>query len=543
MNITTAAVAGTMCAGGGFQLLKDFCIAINMPIMSSATYQSHAVTLSPYWEKAALLEMEKAGEEEYELALNDSDVDDDGTPIVTVAADVSWPKRSFKSKYESLSGVAAIIGMRTGKCLYIGVRNKYCCICARATNKGQEPDEHLCYKNWDSSSTALESDIVVQGFLISEDLHRLRYGRLVADSDSSTYKRIREANPFRSIVVEKIECKNHVLRNLTGRLTHLSTPKRGQPSLGDTASRKLVGSQIANIRKGITMAIKYRKSQTDLALRERIQLLQKDIENAALHYFGDHEKCDSYFCTSAHDKILNFYSSHAKSLIYDMSSNFADQYNSIIAKFISGKRINWTQRNSYSDRCHMAVVSHNTHKTFYSLHKSMCDSSPGYHSKKIEETQKNNTIRAKKRPQEIKDTGMLIKRKKFTKRSTGPDRHYNLNTNKLPMSKLELKRACSQFITDLTRSADERAQIETDTKLQLASGGKWLALRRNFLTSSRFGEVCKPRPTTKIGRLVGSILNNCDDHNASRHDKNIRLSYGVNTEETAKAKLEEVLGV
>ncbi|KAF4529895.1 hypothetical protein B566_EDAN016161 [Ephemera danica] len=303
-NTSEAAVAGTMCAGGGYQLLKDFCIAINMPIMSSATYQSHAVTLSPYWEKAALLEMEKAGEEEHELALKDGDVDSDGTPIITVAADGSWPKRSFKSKYDSLSG----------------------------------------------------------------------------------------------------------------RLTELSAPKRGQAKLGDAASRKLVGSQVANIRKG-------------------------------------------------------------------------------------------------------------------------------YHSKNIEETQKNQTIRARKRKQEKKNSGIVTKRKKITHGTTKPDMHYNRNTNKLPMSTLELKRACSQFITDLTRSADERAQIETDTKLQLASGGKWLALRRNFLTSSRFGEVCKLRPTTRIGRLVGSVLNNCDDNNASRYDKNVHLLYGVNTEETAKEKLEEVLGV
>ncbi|KAF4524184.1 hypothetical protein B566_EDAN011017, partial [Ephemera danica] len=297
MKITSAAVAGTMCAGGRFQMLKDICIAIVMTIMTSATYQSQTVTLSPYWEKAALLERKNTNERRR---------------------------------------VAAIIGMRTGKCVFIGVRNKCCCICARASNKGQNPIEHLCYKNWDSSSTAMESDIVVQGLLISEVKHKLRYVKLVANGDSSTYKRISEANPYKSIVVEKTECKSNILRHLTGRHTELSAPKRGQPKFGDTASIKLVGSQ------------------KNLALRDRIQLMQRDIEITALNYFGDHGKCDSYFCTG-------------------------EQRNLIIAKFISGKSFNCTQRNSYSDRCNMAVVSHNTHKTFYSLHKSMCKSSPGYH--------------------------------------------------------------------------------------------------------------------------------------------------------------------
>jgi hypothetical protein len=251
MNVTTAGVAGTMCAGGGYQLLKDICIAVNIPMMSSATYQTHVGILSPYWEKAALEEITEGGIAERDSAIAAGDVDVDGVPIITVAGDGSWPKRGNKTKYDSLSGVAAIIGMRTGKCLFIGVRNKYCCICARAKNSGVDPSEHLCYLNWNSTSTAMEADILVEGFLKSEEMHQVRYGRIVADGDSSTYKRIREANPYSTLVVEKIECKNHLLRNLAGRLTDIAQPKRGQPRLGDAESRKIVASQIANIRKGI----------------------------------------------------------------------------------------------------------------------------------------------------------------------------------------------------------------------------------------------------------------------------------------------------
>ncbi|KAF4522566.1 hypothetical protein B566_EDAN012857 [Ephemera danica] len=561
MNVTTAGVAGTMCAGGGFQLLKDVCIAVNMPMMSSSTYQTHVEILSPYWEKAALEEILEAGKEERNAAIAAGDVDVDGVPIITVAGDGSWPKRSNKTKYDALSGVAAIIGMRTGKCLFIGVRNKYCCICARAKNNGVDPSEHLCYLNWNSSSTAMEADIMVEGFLKSEEMHNIRYGRLVADGDSSTYKRIREANPYKTIVVEKIECKNHLLRNLAGRLSDIAQPKRGQPRLGDVESRKIVGSQIANIRKGITMAIKFRKLQTNLPMRDRIQLLRKDMTNAANHYFGEHKNCEQYYCQGAKDseknlmpklratgidiqiqKHLSYYAVYATSLIHDLSSNYAEHYNSIVAKFIGGKRINWTQRQSYKDRCNMGVISYNSRSTFYKLHKAMCDKSPGYHSKRMELKQKSRTEEARKRKNEDKTNGIGVKRRRLNLGGTGPDKHYNRQTNKIPLTPAELQQACEQFVDNLKRSDTERAQIECDTRLQLASDGKWLAMRRNFLTSSKFGEVCKRRPTTKNGPLVLQILNGTRDTEYNQ-GRDTHMKYGTDTEEEARGELAKQLGV
>lgn len=50
-------------------------------------------------------EMIFAGEEEKRLALDSGSVDIDGTPMCTVIADGQWSKRSYKSKYNALSGV------------------------------------------------------------------------------------------------------------------------------------------------------------------------------------------------------------------------------------------------------------------------------------------------------------------------------------------------------------------------------------------------------------------------------------------------------
>jgi hypothetical protein len=46
----------------------------------------------------------------------------------------------------------------------------------------------------------------------------------------------------------------------------------------------------------------------------------------------------------------------AKSLIRDLDSNPAEQLNSLVAKYVGGKRINYSLGDSYAMRCSMAVA-------------------------------------------------------------------------------------------------------------------------------------------------------------------------------------------
>lgn len=55
-------------------------------------------------QKTARNEIKEAGDEEREIALKNKEIDEDGTPICTVIADSQWSKRSYKSKYNALSG-------------------------------------------------------------------------------------------------------------------------------------------------------------------------------------------------------------------------------------------------------------------------------------------------------------------------------------------------------------------------------------------------------------------------------------------------------
>lgn len=95
----------------------------------------------------------------------------EGVPAITVVVDGGWSKRAHKHSYNAKSGVAIIIGKETGKLLHIGVRNKYCAACAHNIST----ENHVCFRNWDASSSEMETDILLEGFLESERVHGVRY--------------------------------------------------------------------------------------------------------------------------------------------------------------------------------------------------------------------------------------------------------------------------------------------------------------------------------------------------------------------------------
>jgi hypothetical protein len=75
------------------------------------------------WEK-----MQEAAIEEKQKAIECGDLDENGTPIIAVIADVAWNKRSHRTNYNAASGGLQVLG-QTQKKIFMGVRNKYCTVC------------------------------------------------------------------------------------------------------------------------------------------------------------------------------------------------------------------------------------------------------------------------------------------------------------------------------------------------------------------------------------------------------------------------------
>ncbi|KAF4526690.1 hypothetical protein B566_EDAN010119, partial [Ephemera danica] len=158
---------------------------------------------------------------------------------------------------------ALIIGLHTGKVLYMGAKNKYCTKCSYRESKGlpASTSDHACSKNWDNkqSAASMESAIIAEGFTLSEDMYGIKYNRMLGDGGSS-------APPV--------------------------------------ALRKIVNGKLKKFRSSVTKAMQFRREE-DVPFETKIQNLRSDILNSIHHIFGDHKKCATYFCDGSKDGESN----------------------------------------------------------------------------------------------------------------------------------------------------------------------------------------------------------------------------------------------
>jgi len=115
---------------------------------------------------------------------------------------------------------------------------------------------------------------------------------------------------------------------------------------------------------------------------------------------GAHDRCEDYFCkghrlpknennmiieaekTGIVNDIAHIVSrlvANVDSLLMNVDNNVCEQFNSVINKHLAGKRINYSQRNSYNARVEAAVISCNSGGQFLRLmHKNIVNEiSPG----------------------------------------------------------------------------------------------------------------------------------------------------------------------
>ncbi|KAL0894185.1 hypothetical protein ABMA27_014210 [Loxostege sticticalis] len=487
----------------------------NMDLNKSAVAGAIAIGyISNMWEDISLETMNSAAKKERDIAIAEGRVDADGIPVIDVIADGCYSKRTYKKNYSALSGAAAIIGRRTGEVLFLGVKNKYCCICAQAEKNKVPCKQHKCYKNYSGPSTGMETAIILEGFKSSIEMHNLIYGRMIADGDSATYSKILQNNPYKNITVQKIECRNHILRNMCNKLVQLKTDTRFP--LNDR--KNITQDKVMQIRRSIRRAIDHHKSNSESENRAHIEPLYNDIMRAHSHAFGDHSRCKPYFCSKTttaqiaeHEKSVNkhFFSSslwtricfiissvasHAPSLINDVDSNSVERYNSIVAKLVGGKRINYSLKGSYQNRCNAAVISFNTKKTLSLTYKKAMGRSPQGKIKTLEE----------RRLKRILATNKLIRKKNRKLFYKGEDANYGSNCEKedKPPELLEIEKR--DFLKNLERSEGERKRIERETVLQ-SSCSEWLQLRKVLLTASNFGQVIKRRKNLSCCNLVKNL--------------------------------------
>ena len=285
-----AAVWGQLATGGGHAPLQESMSVIGIPVMTKSTFIRTEREIGAWWGVKLQEYMAEAGAEEKRIAIEQNEYHQ-GVPAITVIVDGGWSKRAHKHSYNAKSGVAVIIGKNTGKLLFMGVRNKFCTACTL----GHSKDNHACYKNWDKSSSEMETDILLEGFCKAESTHGVRYIRFIGDGDSSVYGTLLQHVPVWGRDIEKVECSNHACKCYRGSLEKLAT---------ENPSYKGKGGLTLKMRKRLTSAarcaIKMRSKESNRS--RAIKLLEEDLINGPRHCFGYHEKCSTDFCTAAQQR-------------------------------------------------------------------------------------------------------------------------------------------------------------------------------------------------------------------------------------------------
>jgi len=102
-------------------------------------------------------------------------------------------------------------------------------------------------------------------------------------------KRFRLKKPYgTNVIIKKVECTNHLLRNYINRLRNISGKRKNDK--GDVIPgcyRKVVHDRLIRLRYAVTEAIKYRRlEQTDRTYEATLALLKADITNVRVSRHG-----------------------------------------------------------------------------------------------------------------------------------------------------------------------------------------------------------------------------------------------------------------
>ena len=278
-----AAVWGQMSVGGGFNSLEESLSVFNIPVMTQRSFVHTEQMIGKWWWKLLEESMISAGKEEKQIAINKGQYHNN-IPAITVIVDGGWSKRTHKHSYNALSCVGVIFGKETRKLLYIGVRNKFCTVCAKDASKS-----HECYKNWSGSSSSMESDIILEGFRKAEQQHGLRYINFIGDGDSSVHTTLISGVSGWGHAISKQECANHAVKCYRSSLENLVKDKpqyKGRHKLTESQQKRLASA----MRCAIIMRSKeFNERKVDKS--KAAKALQDDILNSTLHCFGSHHKC------------------------------------------------------------------------------------------------------------------------------------------------------------------------------------------------------------------------------------------------------------
>jgi len=293
-------------AGIGPTHVNALLSSINIPVIGDSTLKAREREIGPAIEEVAKSSCITSMEEETKKWNQNGAGRDNEAVSIGASYDMGWQKRG--KGHNSLTGVGSMIGIKSGKVIGYGTRNKRCAICEAADRKGKQPRQHDCRLNWNKSSKAMEADVCADLVNNCSLRHNTQVTILVGDDDSSTIKKVRETVNHE---VEKWSDIVHAKRSFGSALYSLQSRYKG--------NKNLSAKVIEYLQRCFTYALKQNKDNPDG--------VKTSLGAVIPHAFGDHAACDISWCgylqnpsNYSHASLPNGRDLQGDSLKQDLSS-------------------------------------------------------------------------------------------------------------------------------------------------------------------------------------------------------------------------------
>ncbi|CAC5400875.1 unnamed protein product [Mytilus coruscus] len=269
-DINTKVTTGMIHAGIGETQLNNLLAAMNIHCINSKTLKEREIEIGEIIESNAEASEKKFLLEEAveAITLNEDSQQQKG---IHASTETCWQKKGSGRAYNSLSGVASLIGQKTGKVLHHTIRSGDCRV-----SKAMEPDMVV----------QMIRDLKEQNVPISE---------LAGDDDSTGYNRAIKEMP--DLHMDKISDRNHVTKNIVNKLYSMK-PKHKELSV--------------MVINAITRNFAYMVDQN----KGNQAGIENGLRASIEHIFGEHAHCMQSWCGHLKDKTTYKHSSlpHGKDL-------------------------------------------------------------------------------------------------------------------------------------------------------------------------------------------------------------------------------------
>ncbi|KAI4455644.1 restriction endonuclease [Holotrichia oblita] len=210
-----------------------------------------------------------------------------------------------------------------------------------------------------------------------------------------------------------------------------------------------------------------------------------------------------------------------------MTNNAAEHYNSVVAKFVVGNRINYSRRRQFGTRAEALGIPYNSGGDYYNvLHKEIVNTS-------LREALKNFINQLKHRRgycSKINSKRKLLFKDK--RQLASPDDHYGSASTAFvaDMTPEQYAKNEQVFLIKLKKNAGEIKKIEEATRRQ-AGNPIWFEERANRITAYSFKAICSLQKKTSCVNTVKKLF-------YSRFTGNVSTRYARQNEFRAVREFE-----